>query len=214
MATTAREEFATQVNSEILASVRDLAQSEGRQIQSLVDEALADAAAKGLPRPSSVKVQIGEFTREIKTYRSVNNQIKAMVTSIEGAHSVPQAFGKQLPDSATASLPGGKYNPDAAFVVPTSKPIHTTMDQPWKDAFRALRDSGQKEASGQWVFDRVADGIRNHPDLSAAEKMSRVARLHDEMFVELGLNPTATFEIPRILTLEELLSYIARRKGK
>ena len=46
MAAQAREKFATQVNSEILAAVRDLAQSEGRQIQALVDEALADLIEK------------------------------------------------------------------------------------------------------------------------------------------------------------------------
>ena len=37
-----REKFATQVNSEILAAVRALARSEGRQLQALVDEAFAD----------------------------------------------------------------------------------------------------------------------------------------------------------------------------
>jgi hypothetical protein len=41
-----REKFATQVNSEILASVRALAQSEGRQLQALVDEALTDLLEK------------------------------------------------------------------------------------------------------------------------------------------------------------------------
>jgi len=41
-----REKFATQVNSEILSAVRSLAQSEGRQIQALVDEALADLIEK------------------------------------------------------------------------------------------------------------------------------------------------------------------------
>ena len=46
MATRAREKFATQVNSEILTSVRNLAQSEGRQLQALVDEALADLIEK------------------------------------------------------------------------------------------------------------------------------------------------------------------------
>jgi hypothetical protein len=48
-----REKFATQVNSEILAAVRSIAQSEGRQIQSLIDEALADFIEKrknGKPR--------------------------------------------------------------------------------------------------------------------------------------------------------------------
>ncbi len=41
-----REKFATQVDTEILRSVRDLAKGEGRQIQALVDEALADLIEK------------------------------------------------------------------------------------------------------------------------------------------------------------------------
>jgi len=41
-----REKFATQVNSEILAAVRTLANQEGRQLQALVDEALADLIEK------------------------------------------------------------------------------------------------------------------------------------------------------------------------
>jgi hypothetical protein len=41
-----REKFATQVNSEILSAVRALADKEGRQLQALVDEALADLIEK------------------------------------------------------------------------------------------------------------------------------------------------------------------------
>ena len=41
-----REKFATQVDAEILSTVRGLAQSEGRQIQALIDEALADPIEK------------------------------------------------------------------------------------------------------------------------------------------------------------------------
>lgn len=41
-----REKFATQVDPMLLAELRDLAQSEGRQIQALVDEALADLIEK------------------------------------------------------------------------------------------------------------------------------------------------------------------------
>ena len=41
-----REKFATQVDSEILSTIRSFAQSEGRQIQALVDEALADLIEK------------------------------------------------------------------------------------------------------------------------------------------------------------------------
>jgi predicted transcriptional regulator len=41
-----REKFATQVNSELLIAVRELAQKEGRQLQALMDEALADLVEK------------------------------------------------------------------------------------------------------------------------------------------------------------------------
>jgi hypothetical protein len=41
-----REKIATRVDSAILAQVRDLAKNEGRQIQSLIDEALADLLEK------------------------------------------------------------------------------------------------------------------------------------------------------------------------
>jgi hypothetical protein len=49
-----REKFATQVNAEILSAVRDLAEKEGRQLQALMDEALADLIEKhknAKPRP-------------------------------------------------------------------------------------------------------------------------------------------------------------------
>jgi len=41
-----REKFATQVNSEILAAVRALSATEGRQIQAVVEEAFADLLEK------------------------------------------------------------------------------------------------------------------------------------------------------------------------
>lgn len=41
-----REKFATQVNAELLSAVRNLAKEEGRQLQALVDEALADLLEK------------------------------------------------------------------------------------------------------------------------------------------------------------------------
>lgn len=49
----ARQKFATQVDPDILASVRKIAEEEGRQLQALVDEALADLIEKrkhGRPR--------------------------------------------------------------------------------------------------------------------------------------------------------------------
>ena len=46
MTVPAREKFATQVNSEILRSVRSIALNEGRQLQALIDEALTDLIEK------------------------------------------------------------------------------------------------------------------------------------------------------------------------
>ena len=46
MAARSREQLTTLVNSDILAAVRDLARSEGRQVQELLEEALADLLAK------------------------------------------------------------------------------------------------------------------------------------------------------------------------
>lgn len=59
MASQTREKFATQVDSQILSTVRDIAKSEGRQLQTLVDEALADLIEKrkhGKPRANVMAV--------------------------------------------------------------------------------------------------------------------------------------------------------------
>ena len=47
-----RQKFATQVNTETLARVREIAAREGCQIQALVDEALADLVEKRRQGPA------------------------------------------------------------------------------------------------------------------------------------------------------------------
>jgi hypothetical protein len=52
--TSPRVKWSTQIAPEALQALKDLAKSEGRQIQSLVDEAIADVVEKhrsGRPRP-------------------------------------------------------------------------------------------------------------------------------------------------------------------
>jgi len=47
-----KQKFATQVDTELLDAVKGIAKEEGRQVQSLVDEALADLVEKRrLARP-------------------------------------------------------------------------------------------------------------------------------------------------------------------
>jgi hypothetical protein len=69
-----REKFATQVNSEILAAVRALAQKEGRQLQALVDEALADLIEKhknARPRPHVMGAYLASHEKYAPLYKKL-----------------------------------------------------------------------------------------------------------------------------------------------
>lgn len=74
MATRRREKFTTRVDSEILAAVRRLARSEGRQLQSLIDEALADLIEKrkgSRPRPHVMAVYQASHERFAPLYKKL-----------------------------------------------------------------------------------------------------------------------------------------------
>jgi hypothetical protein len=74
MKTRAREKFATQVDSEILSALRSLAKSEGRQLQALVDEALADLLEKrkqGRPRGHVMAVYQGSHEKFGPLYKKL-----------------------------------------------------------------------------------------------------------------------------------------------
>ena len=69
-----REKFATQVNSEILAAVRMIAQDEGRQIQVLIDEALTDLIEKrknSKPRPHVMGAYLGSHEKYRELYKKL-----------------------------------------------------------------------------------------------------------------------------------------------
>jgi hypothetical protein len=69
-----REKFATQVDTDLLAEVRRLAANEGRQIQALVDEALADLIEKrrhGRPRAHVMAAYQASHERFAPLYRKL-----------------------------------------------------------------------------------------------------------------------------------------------
>jgi hypothetical protein len=69
-----REKFATQVNSGILLAVRALAEKEGRQIQALVDEALADLIEKhrnAKPRPHVMGAYLASHEKYGSLYKKL-----------------------------------------------------------------------------------------------------------------------------------------------
>ena len=69
-----REKFATQVNSKILRDVRALADEEGRQLQALVDEALADLIEKhknAKPRAHVIGAYLGSHEKYGPLYKKL-----------------------------------------------------------------------------------------------------------------------------------------------
>ena len=70
----AREKFATQVNSEILSAIRAIAEQEGRQLQALMDEALADLIEKrkqARPRPHVMAAYLASDDRYGELYKKL-----------------------------------------------------------------------------------------------------------------------------------------------
>jgi hypothetical protein len=70
----AREKFATQVNSDILREVRKLAEKEGRELESLVEEALADVLDKhtnGKPRAHVMEAYFASHERFAPLYKKL-----------------------------------------------------------------------------------------------------------------------------------------------
>jgi 2'-5' RNA ligase len=69
-----KEKFATQVTSQILAEVRALAHREGRQLQALIDEALADLIEKRKnkqPRPHVMRAYLASHEKYAELYRKL-----------------------------------------------------------------------------------------------------------------------------------------------
>jgi hypothetical protein len=69
-----REKFATQVHSEILSAVRSLAEKEGRQLQVLVEEALADLIEKrknAMPRARVMGVYLASHEKYAPLYKKL-----------------------------------------------------------------------------------------------------------------------------------------------
>jgi hypothetical protein len=70
----ARVKFATQVDPEILAAVRDLADKEGRQLQVLLEEALKDLLEKrksGSPRSHVIAAYLASHEKYAPLYKKL-----------------------------------------------------------------------------------------------------------------------------------------------
>jgi len=74
MTTKQRQKFATQVDPDLIEAVRGIAKEEGRQVQALVDEALADLVEKrllGRPRKHVMAAYQSSIGRYGKLYKKL-----------------------------------------------------------------------------------------------------------------------------------------------
>jgi hypothetical protein len=74
MSSKQRQKFATQVDPDLLEAVRGIAREEGRQVQALVDEALADLVEKrrlGKPRKHVMTAYHASHQRFGKLYKKL-----------------------------------------------------------------------------------------------------------------------------------------------
>ncbi len=74
MSSKQRQKFATQVDPDLLEAVRGIAREEGRQVQALVDEALADLVEKrrlGKPRKHVMAAYHASHQRFGKLYKKL-----------------------------------------------------------------------------------------------------------------------------------------------
>ena len=69
-----REKFSTQVNTQTMEAVRQIAAAEGRQLQSLVEEAFTDLVEKhkaGRPRPQVIAAYLQSVEKYDLLYKKL-----------------------------------------------------------------------------------------------------------------------------------------------
>jgi hypothetical protein len=134
----------------------------------------------GPVRPTGEPVELLPYARARQT-----RQALGLGPDVEAAHGLPRAVGRGVPG----------YDPKAAVTTLQQRVLHTELDRPMKDAFQTMRRQGATTATGQQIFDTVADSIRRSP-LSPQVSESLIARLSDEMWVEFGMSPGTQYPLP------------------
>jgi hypothetical protein len=143
--------------------------------QMLKDEGATEFTSAGEP----VTMQPHGGASEARQTLGVTGENQSM-------HGLPRSVGRNMPG----------YDPEAALTTLGERQLHTELDQPWKDAFQAMRRQGRTTASAQEIYNEVANSIESSSQLSSELKNTLKLRLHDEMFIEYGLTPGQQMTLP------------------
>ncbi|NBA93504.1 DUF4157 domain-containing protein [Pseudomonas sp. R5(2019)] len=173
---------------------RTLAQTppSGAVLGSPMPEGWADEALKKLQEPQPFQyagdlVQLGPHGAASRNRAAIGDK----GVNKESAHVAPQSVMKQVQG----------YKPEQALTRLLTRTQHrgkTGFDHFWKNDFDALRAARpDKQATAQEIYDIVARAIARTEEIPEGERLSLIARLSDEMFVEYGLDPSHLLDIPR-----------------
>jgi hypothetical protein len=88
------------------------------------------------------------------------------------------------------------YNARQAFTEVVPKENHRSIDKGWRAEFQARGMSGEQELTARDLYDTVARSILASERLTDREKESHIARLSDELFIELKLDPEQKVRMP------------------
>jgi hypothetical protein len=146
-----------------------------------IEESVERAFAEG-------RVTSGELT-ELVPYRGAKKARRVRKQSgrrIEAAHGPPRAAMESV----------ASYDPGAALTRLLPRDVHRSIDRYWQQEARRLAKEGHATWTAQEMFDTLAQSIHRSSLLSYAEKVSHVARLQDEIFVEWALRPSQPVRLP------------------
>jgi len=174
---------AAETGSEVIEEAAQAADDVGAKLLDDDDiaKAIDDTEAGGFEHAGDM-IQLGPHGAASRNRQEIGVSGK----DVESAHLLAQAVGKKVVG----------YNADHALTRLLKKSAHAGMDALWKADFRAMRAAGKTTATAQEVFDTVANAIQKAPEIEPGEKMSLIAALTDEMFMQHGLKPDDLLDLP------------------
>jgi hypothetical protein len=151
----------------------------GGPLHDVTDEEIEKAVSD--PKASGDPVEM-----ERHGQASTARKQKGLTGEMQSAHVTPRSTMRKVPG----------YDPDDAFTTLLKSDVHRSMDAYWKSQFQAMQAAGKSTATAQEVYDVVAQSIRQAVGITDGTKASLIARLQDELFIELQLKPTDVVELP------------------
>lgn len=133
-------------------------------------------------------MDVSRGTQTHSTAPDVRDAFGVKGADFESAHIGPTAFLKKV----------AGYSRGKAKTILLAKRSHKEFDKYWLDWVRRQRGRGRTEAPAKEIYDMMHNAINNISALDDGTKAVMHDLLRIEFWQELGLDPNAMLELPRI----------------